>query len=124
MRAQRDEPWRAPTAQPVLPRPPTSPGRISSSGAWADADAPPWGTEDAEILIWCEINGTSPVTNNRRSMPRHLRDHLLAGGHVPAIFLLTRGLTIGDVAERLALVSGASDGAKYLDQLMHLAQIT
>lgn len=89
-----------------------------------DPDAPLLGTADPEILRWCEINGMSLVTNNRRSMPRHLRDHLLAGRHVPGIFLLPRGLTIGDVAERLALISGASDAAEYRDQLAYLAQIT
>jgi hypothetical protein len=32
------------------------------------------------------------VTNNRKSKPRHLADHLAGGRHVPGIFVLARRL--------------------------------
>ncbi|HEY0657898.1 MAG TPA: DUF5615 family PIN-like protein, partial [Pyrinomonadaceae bacterium] len=38
--------------------------------------APTLGTSDPEILIWCEENAFVLVTNNRKSMPVHLKDHL------------------------------------------------
>jgi hypothetical protein len=37
---------------------------------------PEYGTLDPEILIWCEENEFILVTNNRKSMPVHLEDHL------------------------------------------------
>jgi len=40
---------------------------------------PPSGTLDPEILLWCEGNDFILVTNNRKSMPVHLADHLAAG---------------------------------------------
>jgi len=58
---------------------------------WAigDPDAPAKGTLDPEILLWCESHGFVLVTNNRRSMPVHLADHLAAGQHVPGIFTIS-----------------------------------
>jgi Domain of unknown function (DUF5615) len=45
--------------------------------------APPRETLDPDILRWCEENNFILVTNNRRSMPRHLRDHLAEGDTFP-----------------------------------------
>ena len=44
-----------------------------------DPGTPPTSTSDPEILRWCEENSFILVTNNRKSMPRHLRDHLSQG---------------------------------------------
>ncbi|MBP8253032.1 MAG: DUF5615 family PIN-like protein [Herpetosiphon sp.] len=46
--------------------------------------APPKGTLDPDILRWCEENNFILVTNNRKSMPRHLSDHQLMGGTLQA----------------------------------------
>lgn len=53
-----------------------------------DPAAPPIGTPDPDILLWCEANGFTLVTNNRGSMPGHLRVHLEAGRHFPGMFTL------------------------------------
>lgn len=37
-----------------------------------EADAPEVGTADTDILIWCEANNFSLITNNRKTMPGHL----------------------------------------------------
>ena len=37
-----------------------------------DPDAPPKGTLDPEILIWCETHNFILVTNNRKSMPKQI----------------------------------------------------
>ena len=89
-----------------------------------DKDAPPVQTPDPEILLWCEDRGLSLVTNNRRSMPVHLREHLAEGRHVPGIFILPGTLSLGETAERLATVWGASDAEEYRDQIVYLTQIT
>ncbi|MGI8551283.1 MAG: DUF5615 family PIN-like protein [Dehalococcoidia bacterium] len=87
-------------------------------------DAPAFGTSDPDILRWCEANDVSLVTNNRRSMPPPLREHLAVGRHVPGIFVIEESETIGETMERLALIWGASDGEEYRDQLVYLAQVT
>jgi hypothetical protein len=46
-----------------------------------DPGTPPKGTLDPEILLWCEQNQFVLVTNNRRSMPVHLIDHLNQNRH-------------------------------------------
>ena len=47
----------------------------------------------------------SLVTENRGSMPVHLQNHLAAGRHVPTIFILNDGMSIGQTAEELVLIS-------------------
>jgi len=44
-----------------------------------DPNAPQKGTLDPDILCWCEEHGFILVTNNRRTMPVHLADHLAMG---------------------------------------------
>lgn len=86
-----------------------------------DDVAPDLGTLDPEILIWCEANYCVLVTNNRKSMPRHLRDHIAAGNHCPGIFTLRKWARIGAVAEQLALIAGASFENEYMDQIIDLS---
>lgn len=85
-----------------------------------DPSAPTLGTLDPEILLWCEERGFSLVTNNRESMPVHLREHLAAGRHMPDIFTLNPNMTIGETADELVLIWGASEAEEYADQLNYL----
>ncbi|PKO21567.1 MAG: hypothetical protein CVU38_13975 [Chloroflexi bacterium HGW-Chloroflexi-1] len=85
-----------------------------------DPTAPLVGTLDPDILLWCEANGFSLVTNNRDSMPNHLRDHLAVGRHVPGIFTLNTNMSIGETIEELALIWGASNSDEYTDQINYL----
>jgi len=90
--------------------------------AWnvGDPGAPPRGTLDPDILIWCEVREFSLITNNRASMPLHLRDHLAAGRHVPGIFVLNTKMTIPETVAEVALINGAADPAEYLDRINYL----
>ncbi len=69
------------------------------------ADTPPLGPSDPDILRWCESNAVSLVTNNRRSMPGHLREHLAAGQHVPGIFILDDSRPDGIAAASVIMTS-------------------
>jgi hypothetical protein len=82
--------------------------------------APPCGTPDPDLLIWMEREGYCLVTRNRSSMPRHLRDHLAAGRHVPGIFILRPKATIGEVVDDLLLIAGASRPEEYQDQIGYI----
>ncbi len=85
-----------------------------------DPSAPPRGTWDPEILLWCENHDFSLITNNRGSMPPHLRDHLAAGHHFPGMFTLNAKMSLGETIEALALIWGAAGPQEYADQINYL----
>jgi len=89
---------------------------------WAvgDEGAPPKGTLDPEILIWCEERGFILVTNNRTSMPPHLTEHLRMGRHVPGIFIMNPKMSIGETISELILIALASEDDEYQDYITHL----
>lgn len=88
--------------------------------AVGELDAPPKGTPDPSILKWCEAHGYVLVTNNRKSMPGHLAEHLQAGGHMPGIFVLNPDMAMGDAIEILILFALASIEGEHLDRLVFL----
>lgn len=89
---------------------------------WAinDPGVPSKETPDPAILRWCEEHDFILVTNNRRSMPRHLADHLGAGRHVPGIFVLNPEMGLGDTIEELILIAAASFAYEYQDRISYL----
>ncbi|AOW98764.1 MULTISPECIES: DUF5615 family PIN-like protein [Moorena] len=86
---------------------------------WAigDPNTPPKGTSDPDILRWCEDNGFILVTNNRKTMPVHLKDHLAAGLHVPGIFIINEDMSMGQIMEELIIIAEASIEDEYKDQI-------
>ena len=82
--------------------------------------APALGAADPGILLWCEAQSFALVTKNRSSMPGHLREHLATGHHVPAVFILARRLTLGQIRDELVLIWGASKPEEYRDQIVNL----
>ena len=82
--------------------------------------APPLGTSDPDILRYIEQVGRILVTRNRHTMPDHLRDHLHAGHHVPGIFVVTPGLSLGVVIRELHLIWGASEAEECRDLILYL----
>ena len=85
-----------------------------------DEGAPAKGISDPEILMWCEQNQFSLITNNRESMPQHLSDHLSAGHHVPGIFAINLQMPMGEIIDQLLLIAGASDADEYIDQITYI----
>jgi hypothetical protein len=81
---------------------------------------PPKGTLDPEILIWCETYTTILVTNNRRSMPIHLADHLAQNRHIPGIFILNPEMGIGETIDQLILIAKCSFDDEYQDRIIFL----
>jgi predicted nuclease of predicted toxin-antitoxin system len=85
-----------------------------------EPDTPVKSTLDPEILMWCEEHNFVLVTNNRASMPVHLRDHIAQGRHVPGIFILNPNLSIGRNIDELILIAQGSFEGEYQDQIIHL----
>lgn len=85
-----------------------------------DLTAPPYGMLDPDILVWCQQNSFVLVTNNRKSMPRHLRDHIAQGRHVPGIIIINDDMSVGDTIEQLILIWGAAKENEYRDIMLYL----
>lgn len=81
---------------------------------------PSKGTKDPEILEWCEEYDFILVTNNRKSMPVHLKDHLQANRHIPGIFILSANLSVGQNIDELILIAECSFAKEYQNQIIHL----
>jgi hypothetical protein len=74
-----------------------------------DEGAPPLGTLDPDILRYCEAEQRALVTDNRRTMPVHIADHLRAGGHCWGAFKTRRKRApLGKVIATLILIWEAS----------------
>ena len=69
----------------------------------------PRGTLDPDLLLWAEREGRVIVTEDHRTMPTHLADHLQAGHHSPGVLIVRLGSTLPQVVFHLALVAYAED---------------
>lgn len=85
-----------------------------------DPGAPQRGTLDPDILRWCEEHAFVLVTNNRKSMPLHLHDHLSDGRHVPGILELNPHMGIGETLEELLLIWEAAESQEFQDGIVYL----
>ena len=85
-----------------------------------DEGAPARSTPDPAILEWCEKNQFNLITNNRKSMPQHLSDHLAAGHHVPGIFTINLEVPMGLIIDQLILIISASDEDEYIDRITYI----
>lgn len=85
-----------------------------------DELAPSLGTSDPDILLWLERESYCLITRNRRSMPRHLREHLALGRHIPGIFTLRPGASLKQIIEDLLLIAEAAYQGEYEDQIVHI----
>lgn len=60
------------------------------------------------------------MTNNRTSMPGHLRDHLAAGHHIPGILITPYPINIGELMEELILIWQVSFPDEFKDMILYL----
>lgn len=81
---------------------------------------PPRGTLDPDILNWCEKHTFILVTNNRASMPPHLKDHLTQGRHIPGILIMNDKMSVSETIEELLLIWAASAENEYTDKMVYL----
>jgi hypothetical protein len=96
--------------------------RLPSLTVWmvGDPSAPKLGTLDPEILLWCEAHGFILVTNNHRSMPRHLADHLAAGRQIPGILAMRKNSAMGQVLKDLILIAEVAGEDDYQNMISYV----
>ncbi|MCW5934863.1 MAG: DUF5615 family PIN-like protein [Fimbriimonadia bacterium] len=85
-----------------------------------DPDAPPKGASDPDLLTWCEEHEFFLITNNRKTMPSHLADHLTNGHHMPGILVVDPSRDIGQLLDELVLIAYASFENEYRDRIVYL----
>ena len=85
-----------------------------------DPGVPRNGTPDPVILEWCARKGYTLVTNNRKSMPGHLRESIALGRTAPAIFVLNANMTVGQTVSELRHIWGASEPHEYENTIRFL----
>ena len=65
------------------------------------------GSDDAAILQWAERNDRILLTEDVRTMPGHLRQHLQAGNRSPGVFMISAGSGLAQLVSCLELVAHA-----------------
>lgn len=85
-----------------------------------DELAPPIGTLDPEILHWLEKHNYVLVSRNRRTMPKHLKEHLESGHQIPGILLQRREYGLGQLIDDLLLIWAAAEPDEYKNRIDYL----
>jgi hypothetical protein len=85
-----------------------------------EPDAPPSGTSDPDLLVWCEANEHVLVSNDRNTMPIHFAAHLAAGFHSPGVLLIRFATTLSTVIAELELLSMAGQPDDFRDQVVYI----
>jgi hypothetical protein len=60
------------------------------------------------------------VTHDRRTMPEHFRDRLLAGKSSPGVLIVSQGVPIGRAVDSIILIWSASQAQEWCNQIHHL----
>jgi hypothetical protein len=80
-----------------------------------DGGAPALGTLDPDILRWLEIHQRVLVTDNRKSLPAHIADHIANGGHHWGIFQARKNTPLLLLAEALYVYWSVTDAEQWMD---------
>lgn len=87
-----------------------------------DENAPPLGTKDPALLRYLEKAQRTLVTDNRKSMPGHVAEHLRTGGHHWGIFLISKDASYKRVVDALAIYWDVSEAEEWVDQIEWVVQ--
>lgn len=85
-----------------------------------DPGAPPKGTLDPDLLIATEGLGRVLVTNDKSTMPQHLRDHYQAGHHTAGVIILRQGFSIGRLAQEIHQQWVTTTADEWIDRIIVL----
>lgn len=78
------------------------------------------GLKDPALLAWAADHDHILVTHDKRTMPDHFYDFMLAGHSNPGIILVPRDLPLGRIIEDLLLIWEASTAEEYRDLITRL----
>ena len=84
------------------------------------AEMPPFGTPDPDILAFCEKSDRLLVTLDRASMPTHIAEHLAAGGYTAGVLLVTPGCSFRQLLDDLLLIWSCTAAEEWHDATHYL----
>lgn len=82
-----------------------------------ELDAPPLGTLDPEILIYLESSQRLLLTDNRKSMPGHLKSHWADNRHIWGLFWVRSQTQIGQLAQQIILIWETTEAKEWVDRV-------
>jgi len=82
-----------------------------------DPNAPPYGTQDPDLLRYLEGTQRLLITDNRKSMPGHLESHWVEGGHIWGLFWVRPMTPIGRLVQELLLIWEAAEAEEWIDRI-------
>lgn len=85
-----------------------------------EEDGPAKGTPDSELLKIGEAQGRLLVSNDRNTMPQHLLDHFMNGGHTHGVALLRKGFPLVRYVYEIALIYQASSAEEWIDRTFYV----
>jgi len=77
------------------------------------------GSDDPSILLWAERQGRIIISQDERTMPAHLANHLSRGHQSPGVFL-TRHVPIPEIVEFLVCAAYASEASEWENQVIFI----
>ena len=80
----------------------------------------PLGSDDPTILLWAEREGYVLLSQDAKSLPGHLRNHLATGAHSPGIFLIPNRFQIPTIISRLVLAAYGADPSDCRDCILFI----
>ena len=85
-----------------------------------DEGAPPTGTQDPDLLVWCNQVDRIMVSYDRNTMPEHFAALLATGGTSSGLFLIRPGVQWQDILAELVLRAVASLPDEYREQIIYI----
>lgn len=80
-----------------------------------DADAPPKGALDDDLLEWANVNGFVLISEDRRTLPSAIADRLTPGLHISGVLFIRPRASLGAVIEQLELIWHTSAETEFHD---------
>lgn len=111
--------WRAILRHNTMSGLPLNVLRIDVLRIGDDADIP-LGLLDPQILDWCERNSRLLVTADKKTMVRHVQEHLAKDHHTPGVIIVVPGVTPKQIVDFLCLANYASDPSEWRDVVYYL----
>jgi predicted nuclease of predicted toxin-antitoxin system len=75
------------------------------------------GADDPSVLAWAAANDRILLTQDKRTMPGHAEQRLLAGEPMPGVFVVNNRASFTDVIEDIVLLNECSDQTEWVGRI-------
>lgn len=82
--------------------------------------APQKGTDDSELLRWCEEERCLFISSDYESLPEFVADNHRKGRHTYGVFIVRRGSKRSQILDDLHFIIEASEAEEWIDQYQYL----